>query len=245
MRNASGTHAVAFEFSWMIVHSLSMPSQLKLSGAGSGEGHVSDFNTAAVTSAQAPKIRPHRVKRSFTQLPRLPPPAWYTPCQGQVLDSHPTPLTSPSHHRLPAWVTPMGILWQWGFRTQVSLKIKRKCLNLSTVCVTLGMLSLQVGPHLRRWILFTFSIQTNIDLPMIAVIRNQSAGKSSLIESISGITLPRSAGTCTVTISFLSHVFFLISVVWHPYFSFTPSYKETDLYLLAFPDYSFPLLFPL
>lgn len=32
---------------------------------------------------------------------------------------------------------------------------------------------------------------------MIAVIGNQSAGKSSLIESISGVTLPRSSGTCT------------------------------------------------
>ena len=36
-----------------------------------------------------------------------------------------------------------------------------------------------------------------MDLPMIAVIGSQSAGKSSLIESISGITLPRAAGTCT------------------------------------------------
>ena len=48
-----------------------------------------------------------------------------------------------------------------------------------------------------------------------------------------------------VTISFLSHVFFLICVVQCPYFSFTPSYKETNLYLLTFPNYSFPLLFPL
>ncbi|KAL4066187.1 P-loop containing nucleoside triphosphate hydrolase protein [Scleroderma citrinum] len=40
-------------------------------------------------------------------------------------------------------------------------------------------------------------VQSDIDLPMIAVIGNQSAGKSSLIESISGITLPRSSGTCT------------------------------------------------
>ena len=48
-----------------------------------------------------------------------------------------------------------------------------------------------------------------------------------------------------VTISFLSHVFFLISVVRCPYFSFAPSYREIDLYLLAFPDYSSPLLFPL
>lgn len=37
----------------------------------------------------------------------------------------------------------------------------------------------------------------DIDLPMIAVIGSQSAGKSSLIESISGITLPRASGTCT------------------------------------------------
>ncbi|KIM62717.1 hypothetical protein SCLCIDRAFT_118891 [Scleroderma citrinum Foug A] len=40
-------------------------------------------------------------------------------------------------------------------------------------------------------------VQSDIDLPMIAVIGNQSAGKSSLIESISGVTLPRSSGTCT------------------------------------------------
>ena len=48
-----------------------------------------------------------------------------------------------------------------------------------------------------------------------------------------------------VMISFLSHVFLLISVVQHPYFSFAPSYKETDQYLLAFPLYSSPLMFPL
>ncbi|KAJ4482537.1 P-loop containing nucleoside triphosphate hydrolase protein [Lentinula aciculospora] len=40
-------------------------------------------------------------------------------------------------------------------------------------------------------------VQTDIDLPQIAVIGNQSAGKSSLIEAISGITLPRATGTCT------------------------------------------------
>ncbi|KAK0199336.1 P-loop containing nucleoside triphosphate hydrolase protein [Desarmillaria ectypa] len=39
--------------------------------------------------------------------------------------------------------------------------------------------------------------QVDIDLPQIAVIGSQSAGKSSLIESISGITLPRATGTCT------------------------------------------------
>ncbi|KAI0319289.1 P-loop containing nucleoside triphosphate hydrolase protein [Amylostereum chailletii] len=39
--------------------------------------------------------------------------------------------------------------------------------------------------------------QLDLDLPVIAVIGSQSAGKSSLIESISGITLPRASGTCT------------------------------------------------
>ncbi|EIW80172.1 hypothetical protein CONPUDRAFT_57692 [Coniophora puteana RWD-64-598 SS2] len=36
-----------------------------------------------------------------------------------------------------------------------------------------------------------------MDLPVIAVVGSQSAGKSSLIESISGIKLPRASGTCT------------------------------------------------
>ncbi|EGN91813.1 hypothetical protein SERLA73DRAFT_127992 [Serpula lacrymans var. lacrymans S7.3] len=45
--------------------------------------------------------------------------------------------------------------------------------------------------------LHSTGVQIDMDLPMIAVIGSQSAGKSSLIESISGITLPRAAGTCT------------------------------------------------
>ena len=48
-----------------------------------------------------------------------------------------------------------------------------------------------------------------------------------------------------VTISFLYHVFFLISVIRRPYFSFAPSYQETDRYLLAFLSYSSPLILPL
>lgn len=40
-------------------------------------------------------------------------------------------------------------------------------------------------------------VQVDMDLPQIAVIGQQSAGKSSVIEAISGITLPRSSGTCT------------------------------------------------
>ncbi|KXN93011.1 Interferon-induced GTP-binding protein Mx [Leucoagaricus sp. SymC.cos] len=45
--------------------------------------------------------------------------------------------------------------------------------------------------------LHSTGVQVDIDLPQIAVVGNQSAGKSSLIESISGITLPRASGTCT------------------------------------------------
>ncbi|KAG7091489.1 hypothetical protein E1B28_010520 [Marasmius oreades] len=45
--------------------------------------------------------------------------------------------------------------------------------------------------------LLNTGVQLDIDIPRIAVIGNQSAGKSSLIEAISGITLPRASGTCT------------------------------------------------
>jgi len=44
---------------------------------------------------------------------------------------------------------------------------------------------------------FPCRVGADVDLPVIAVIGSQSAGKSSLIEAISGITLPRAAGTCT------------------------------------------------
>ncbi|KAI9452815.1 P-loop containing nucleoside triphosphate hydrolase protein [Russula earlei] len=37
----------------------------------------------------------------------------------------------------------------------------------------------------------------DLDIPVIVVLGSQSAGKSSLIEAISGITLPRASGTCT------------------------------------------------
>ncbi|EJC99594.1 uncharacterized protein FOMMEDRAFT_148530 [Fomitiporia mediterranea MF3/22] len=39
--------------------------------------------------------------------------------------------------------------------------------------------------------------QADVDLPRIAVIGNQSAGKSSLVEAMTKITVPRSQGTCT------------------------------------------------
>ncbi|KAJ7208660.1 P-loop containing nucleoside triphosphate hydrolase protein [Mycena pura] len=39
--------------------------------------------------------------------------------------------------------------------------------------------------------------QGELDLPRIVVIGNQSAGKSSVVEAISGIKVPRDSGTCT------------------------------------------------
>ncbi|KAL0571650.1 hypothetical protein V5O48_010308 [Marasmius crinis-equi] len=39
--------------------------------------------------------------------------------------------------------------------------------------------------------------QGELDLPRIVIIGNQSAGKSSVVEALSGISLPRDAGTCT------------------------------------------------
>lgn len=65
-----------------------------------------------------------------------------------------------------------------------------------------GLSDPEVGQTRRKILdlvnrLHNTGVQADIDLPRIAVIGNQSAGKSSLIESISGITLPRASGTCT------------------------------------------------
>ncbi|KAF9558114.1 hypothetical protein CPC08DRAFT_639388 [Agrocybe pediades] len=65
-----------------------------------------------------------------------------------------------------------------------------------------GLSNVQLSRTRRRMLdlvnrLHSTGVQVDIDLPQIAVIGSQSAGKSSLIESISGITLPRAAGTCT------------------------------------------------
>ena len=48
-----------------------------------------------------------------------------------------------------------------------------------------------------------------------------------------------------VTIFFLCHVFFLISIVQRPYLCFTPLHEETDLYLLACLWYSTCFTIPL
>ena len=53
---------------------------------------------------------------------------------------------------------------------------------------------LSMAAHLK---VFFSRAQLDLDIPVIAVLGSQSAGKSSLIEAISGITLPRASGTCT------------------------------------------------
>lgn len=40
-------------------------------------------------------------------------------------------------------------------------------------------------------------LQFSLDLPSLVVCGNQSAGKSSLLERLCGVKLPRAAGTCT------------------------------------------------
>ncbi|KAJ3576514.1 hypothetical protein NP233_g376 [Leucocoprinus birnbaumii] len=68
--------------------------------------------------------------------------------------------------------------------------------------VAVGLANPQMSKAQRRMLdlingLLSTGVEVDIDLPRIAVVGSQSAGKSSLIESISGITLPRASGTCT------------------------------------------------
>ncbi|KIJ53717.1 hypothetical protein M422DRAFT_775734 [Sphaerobolus stellatus SS14] len=67
---------------------------------------------------------------------------------------------------------------------------------------SVGLFDVQFSESRRKLLdyinkLKTLGVSRDFDLPQIVVIGSQSAGKSSLIESISGITLPRSSGTCT------------------------------------------------
>ena len=73
---------------------------------------------------------------------------------------------------------------------------RRRVLGIIDRMRATGYVSCQVS-HRRDRLSFSSRVGADMDLPMIAVIGSQSAGKSSLIESISGITLPRAAGTCT------------------------------------------------
>ncbi|VDC00608.1 unnamed protein product [Peniophora sp. CBMAI 1063] len=72
----------------------------------------------------------------------------------------------------------------------------------STSSNALGLLDPQVSEQRRRIFdlinrLRNTGVQSEISVPVIAVVGAQSAGKSSMIEAISGISLPRKAGTCT------------------------------------------------
>jgi len=83
-----------------------------------------------------------------------------------------------------------------GLSDPIQSAYRRRILELSsTVCEPPGR-SYRATYH-RDVFSFLCRVGADMDLPMIAVIGSQSAGKSSLIESISGITLPRAAGTCT------------------------------------------------
>ena len=92
------------------------------------------------------------------------------------------------------------------------------------------------------FLLVQCSVQVDIDLPQIAVIGSQSAGKSSLIESISGITLPRAAGTCTRYVFLL---FFCIDLLTHTsqllvVLQSADSHDPTPLGNVLFPSGSSP-----
>jgi hypothetical protein len=69
------------------------------------------------------------------------------------------------------------------------------CSGFSLECVPLG--AFLCPSSLPRLTNPSFRADVDLDIPSIAVIGWQSAGKSSLIEAISGITLPRASGTCT------------------------------------------------
>lgn len=73
----------------------------------------------------------------------------------------------------------------------VQLDVVNNALSETTYAMTTRKL-MDVVNALRRC-----GAEEQLDLPKIAVIGNQSVGKSSLIESISGIKVPRSQGTCT------------------------------------------------
>ncbi|KDR69881.1 hypothetical protein GALMADRAFT_128490 [Galerina marginata CBS 339.88] len=97
---------------------------------------------------------------------------------------------SPTSSALPA---PSAISYNGFEENQATRQVVNSGVGLSNPKLSQGrrrMLDLVNRLH-------STGVQVDIDLPQIAVIGSQSAGKSSLIESISGITLPRAAGTCT------------------------------------------------
>jgi dynamin family protein len=70
-----------------------------------------------------------------------------------------------------------------------------QCSSFSLVCMLLGACLGSGSFYLVTFL--SCRVDVDLDIPAIAAIGWQSAGKSSLIEAISGITLPRASGTCT------------------------------------------------
>jgi hypothetical protein len=59
-----------------------------------------------------------------------------------------------------------------------------------------------LGAESRRFIqkvkkLEELDINTTLQLPKFVVVGDQSAGKSSIVEALCDVSLPRSSGTCT------------------------------------------------
>ena len=66
-----------------------------------------------------------------------------------------------------------------------------------------------------------------LSLPKIAVVGNQSAGKSSLLEAISQIKVPRAAGTCTrCSMEIILHRGSVNASEWHCHISLRREYSE-------------------
>ena len=66
-----------------------------------------------------------------------------------------------------------------------------------------------------------------VSLPRVAVVGNQSAGKSSLLEAISQIKVPRSAGTCTrCPMEIKLHHAGINPLDWHCHISLRKEYDE-------------------
>ena len=62
----------------------------------------------------------------------------------------------------------------------------------STAYSSLSAGVIDLGNQLRA-----LGVTSDIRLPTLVTAGNQSSGKSSVVEAIAGIPLPRSSGTCT------------------------------------------------
>lgn len=54
----------------------------------------------------------------------------------------------------------------------------------------------------------TLGVEKDLNLPAVAVIGDQSSGKSSVLEALSGVALPRGTGmttTCTQACTLIKH----------------------------------------